>query len=875
MADTTTFFNWPAISWSPPIISNNGKYVAYSIENVPIGSSTMILQRLDSKWKIALPGIREAIFTDDNRQIVYMLSSDSLCLLTLATAERSYIPKVKSFKLFMRGDTEWLAFQLDNKNKELILQNLKTGKQDTYVDVDSYLLSDDGKTMLLQTFADTVIGKPVTLKWVTLSTNKKREIWRGQNVNSICMDNIGTQVAFLTQKEDTEGQTIWSFKEGEDKAVELKMRIPADVQDMKIEAINNFSRDGGSLFVQLRPNPRQKPTQDIVPVNIWSYMDAKLQSQQLHELKLAMPSYLAVISLASPSRIARLQQDNETIAETSRPNLLLLTNRKGERTENYWNKEALGRTDLLTINDAKRVSLPLAKAAISPGGKYIVGCDLTETECDFFAYEISTGITRNITANIPIPVHNEEGDTQLAIKTRGLALAAWLTEDRGILIYDNYDIWLVDPSGKKSPINLTQGYRSKLQFRLASEDILLGRAIQPSVPLLLQAFDKKTKKSGFYQLELSAPAKPVLLYMGDYLFKKFLTLTAQSFYIKARDANVYLVSRERVDESPNIFYTTNFKSFSPVSNVYPEKEINWISSELVSFTTVDGIQTQGVLYKPEDFDSTKMYPVIIHYYDKKSDELNKYQQPVVENGGDIDIAWFSSHGYLILLTDIHYKLSETGESAYKAIMAAAEYISRRSYVDKTHMAIQGHSFGGYETNYLITHTGLFAAAVSSSGVSNLISDYGTLWPSNVSKQEYWEMRSGRLGIGITPWENPEIYVKNSPIFYVDRVETPILMVNNKNDKNVAFEQGLEFFTALRRTGKRVWMLQYDNGGHGVRGKEYRDYLFRMSQFFDHYLKGAPAPKWMTRGIPATMRNIDDGLEYDHEIKTPDGGLLIN
>jgi dipeptidyl aminopeptidase/acylaminoacyl peptidase len=513
--------------------------------------------------------------------------------------------------------------------------------------------------------------------------------------------------------------------------------------------------------------------------------------------------------------------------------------------------------------------LSLSNATFSPEGKYVGGYRNDESwGDDLFVYEIATGITRNITARLRIPLL-EENMPEVS-HSKGFQFGGWLAEDTALLIYDNYDIWQVDPTGKKAPVDLTHGRIHHWQFRLATEYYESNvKFIRPG-ELLLRAFNRATKKSGFYKLDLGSPKSPELLFKGDYVFNMLLNNKKPGLPLKARDANVYLLRRERCDQSPNIFSTIDFKSFTPVSDVYPEKNVNWFTAELLHFRSSDGIKTQAVLYKPDNFDEAKKYPLIIHYYEKKSDELNIYHKPAGPNG-ELDIPWFASHGYLVLLTDIHYKIGEPGESIYKSVIGAAQYLSRRRYVDKSHIAIQGHSFGGYETNYLTTHSKLFAAAVSSSGVSNLISAYGNIWPSGASEQEYIETRSFRLAT--TPWQRPDLYVKNSPIFNVGQVVTPILMVHNKMDQNVHFEEGLQFFTALRRAGKRVWMLEYDNGGHGLYRYDYKDYLLRMTQFFDHYLKGSPPPKWMTRGIPAALKGIDDGLELDYEIKTPGPGLL--
>lgn len=178
------------------------------------------------------------------------------------------------------------------------------------------------------------------------------------------------------------------------------------------------------------------------------------------------------------------------------------------------------------------------------------------------------------------------------------------------------------------------------------------------------------------------------------------------------------------------------------------------------------------------------------------------------------------------------------------------------------MGIQGHSRGGWETNFLVTHSKLFAAAMSASGFSDYVCLYNGIRSARLeggSRQGSFESSYQR--IGATLWERPDLYIENSPIFKANEVTTPLLMMANKADDDVPFEQGIEFFTALRRLRKKVWMLQYDGEGHMVlSNKAARDLTVRMKQFFDLYLMGAPAPKWMLTGIPAKMKGVVDGLD---------------
>ncbi|HWK05558.1 MAG TPA: prolyl oligopeptidase family serine peptidase [Puia sp.] len=873
--DTTSFFHWPAIDKSSAAISNDGKYVLYSINNQPAGNNTLMIQALSGNWKIALPGVDGGVFTKDSREVVFFRSNDSLCLLTLGTNDNKYIPQVRSFKLFIQGGEEWMAYQLNNPEKGLTVQNISTGKEQTYENADRYFLSSNGKILVLLNTEQTAEDKKTVVKWIDLITNKSNVIGKGADVKNLVIDANGTQLTFIRQERDgnVTKNTIWYYKVGMDKAVEVEEKLIAGLdQNLEVGGISGFTRDGNRLFINLKEKALPQPKTNAVKVDVWSYTDAKLQSQQLSELG-DHRSYLAVVVLGKPMRLLRIQQENETISVgngSTNDDFAIVTSRLGEAGEYYWSKAALGTTFVVSTVTGERKKLSMLRARLSTEGKYVIGYGPGESMQDIYSYEMATGITRNMTDSLAIPSYTKYWDRPVTLHYRGLLMGPWLADDAATLIYDDYDIWEIDPSCKKAPINLTNGRIRNLRFRVTSES--LKGAIHPNDIVLLQAFNKESKQSGFYQLRLAPSVRAELLYMGDYIFAELPNIQSPLYPLKARNANVYIVNRERVNESPNIFYTTDFKTYYPISNVYPEKNVSWFNSELIDFKTSDGIHTKAILYKPEGFNPQNKYPLIIHYYEKKSDELNKYWAPVIDNGGELDIAWFGSHGYLVLLTDIHYKIGYTGESVYKSVVGAAQYISNFPWVDKSHIGIQGHSFGGYETNYLVTHSSLFAAAVSSSGVSDLTSASGSLGGKSSSTQEYYETRDGRMGT--TPWAGTDIYVKNSPVFYIGNVVTPILLINNKNDGNVPFEQGLEFFTGLRRAGKRVWMLQYDNGGHGIGGDDYKDYIIRSAQFFDHYLKGAPAPKWMTRGIPASEKGLEDGLELDRDIKTPGPGLLI-
>jgi dipeptidyl aminopeptidase/acylaminoacyl peptidase len=279
--------------------------------------------------------------------------------------------------------------------------------------------------------------------------------------------------------------------------------------------------------------------------------------------------------------------------------------------------------------------------------------------------------------------------------------------------------------------------------------------------------------------------------------------------------------------------------------------------------------TAALLY-PDHFDSTRKYPVIFIYYEKDNSSMRFFKA--------YGEGYYPDQGYFTCNPDIYYSIGETGPSAYDAVVSAAEALTARPYIDKAHMGIMGGSFSGYETNYIVTHSHLFAAAISGCGMSDLFSAYGSYEVDSQDKLHSGDTEVGQHRMGVTPWERPDLYIRNSPIFYADKVTTPLLLYHNRGDERVPFFQGIEFFKALRRLGKRAWLLQYDDETHcgcsSNHGGGSDDSPF--DQFFAYYLKGAPAPRWMLEPIPARLKATSSRLfMLDSAGRTPGPGLLMD
>jgi acetyl esterase/lipase len=488
-----------------------------------------------------------------------------------------------------------------------------------------------------------------------------------------------------------------------------------------------------------------------------------------------------------------------------------------------------------------------AEFHFSPRGNYLVWYDIKDR--NYYAYSLLTRKEVCMTDGLmTVHFHNERHDTPSEPGSYGVA--TW-TEDEKVLVNDAYDIWELDPTGRQQPVCITKGvgraHQTRLRYFRTDPE---SRYLKSKEKAMLSAFNEMTKENGFYELNPSGPHK---LAVDKYTF---------SIPIKAKNSEVYLYEKNNFHTSPDLYVTTNkWKTETRLSDINPQmRDYNWGRAELLTWTTFDQKPTQGIVYKPEDFDPAKKYPVIIYYYEKLSDGLFRYIPPVPSRS-TINISFYCSRGYIVFTPDIQYTTGHPGESAYNSIVSGVEKLCENAWIDKENMGIQGQSWGGYQTAYLITRTNRFKAAGAGAPVSNMFSAYGGVrWSTGLSREYQYEQ--GQSRIGATIWEAPELYRENSPVFFADNVETPLLIMHNDKDGAVPWYQGIEFFMALRRLRKPVWMLQYNGEQHNlVERRNSKDLSIRLQQFFDHYLKGTPAPIWMKEGVPAIKKDVDLGLDF--------------
>jgi dipeptidyl aminopeptidase/acylaminoacyl peptidase len=752
----------------------------------------------------------------------------------------------------------------DDNGHTLVLRRLSDKKEVSFGFVKDYTFGKYGRGLL---FSST--GNDSTMKagvyWFDLANEKLQSLYEGKSkykFKGLAVSEDGKQAAFLVDTDTTKAPIhpfkLYHWTNGSAAARQMLITESLAVpQNWLISEHHNphFSKDGSKLFFGTSPKPVVQDTtllpEEIVNVEVWRGDDGYIYPQQNRQLDSEKKrSYLAVLSFADSSVTQLGQRDLPEIetGDEGNANVFLGESDIPYRKLITWESSAYRDYFVFDLKSRKQTSVAekvRGNASLSPKAKYVFWFDDQDTS--WFSYSIASQKKVRLNESLKEKFADEEDDHPDYPSSYGAA--GWTKDDNLFLAYDRYDIWAFDPENRKAPVNLTKvGRQQKIVFRYLRLDAE-QRFIDPEKELLLSAFDETTKASGYYKLSL-LNGKLTKLLMDNYDFRETK---------KAKNSDRLIFTRESFTEFPDIWTSDiNFSQPKKITNANSQmKNYLWGTVEMVNWTSLDNIPLQGLLYKPENFDPKKKYPMIVYFYEKNSDNIHTHYVPAPIRSY-INYSLYTSNGYLVFVPDIVYKTGFPGESAYNCILPGVTSLIAKGFVDEKHIGVQGHSWGGYQSAYLITRTRLFAAAEAGAPVSNMTSAYGGVrWESGLSRMFQYERTQSR--IGGTLWEKPKHYIDNSPIFHADKITTPLLMMHNDADGAVPWYQGIEFYMALRRLNKPVWMLNYNGQGHGLSQRQDKtDFAIRMMQFFDHYLKGKPAPDWMTKGVPATEKGIVKG-----------------
>lgn len=905
-------------------ISNNGNWVNYEI-NPQQGDGWMYFFNAKNNTLDSIARGFAAKFSPENDFIAFQIKptyaktrqakkdkkkkdqmpKNGLGIKNLKNGKIKLIEKVKSFKV-TEEDQNWMAYLKEKitpkktekkkdttekktpkkspktpkeKGTELIILNPISGKEQSFKDVVEYQISKNGSLIgFVQAVTDTAKLDHYTVTLFNTKTEQTHTIFNEiGSVKKLSLNNDGAKIAFIFSSDTSKVKVYDLFLSMGDAAKSIvSIETEGMISDWSVSENGNlsFSENGNRLFFGTALKPVEEPKDTLLAdekysLDIWSYQDPLLQPQQKVQLKTELKrTYHAVyhINESKMVQLANLEMPNVRFLEKKDGNLALGSSSLKYRKETSWDSNRYGDYYLVDVKTGK-FTLIKEKApstvVLSPSGKYMMFWCI---KCKSWYVKPTTGGDAiNLTKALNLPFHNELHDSPSEPRAHGIV--GWIEGERYVLINDRYDIWKFDVTGVDKPVNMTNGYgrENNIRFRYFSLEPVAGgggrfsfgsrdvKEIGSKDLMHLNAFNYYTKQSGIYTIKANQAKNPVKIDMGDYVYSGFK---------KAKNADKAIWQRSTFKQYPEI-QISDLKLKNPykISVTNPQqKDFNWGTVELVEWRSFDRQMLQGLMYKPENFDPNKKYPMIAYFYERSTDGIHRYMAPA-PSASTINKTYAVSNEYIIFVPDIPYKIGYPGHSAYNAVVSGTyAMLNQFDFIDPDRLGLDGQSWGGYQIAYLITETDLFTCAFSGAPVVNMTSAYGGIrWASGKNRAFQYEKTQSR--IGGTLWEKPIQYIENSPLFFVPKINTPVMIMHNDADGAVPWYQGIEFINALRRLNKPAWMVSYNDEAHNLRKRPNRkDLSVRKMQFFDHYLKNAPMPYWMKYGISQKEKGKKDGYE---------------
>jgi len=850
--DTT--FTFSRVIKAEPDIS--GKYVVFS-RGLSYDSTRTLKRKKTAKDK--MPADSLCIF--DTR---------SFELTTIANITEFTVPsKYGGFIIYTKKSENIKSDTIEKaKSKKevcdatsIIIRNLQSGIEDTIKNAKDYVLAEESPYLAYSQCSGDSLPKFSVFKMDINNKYTQSILTNMQEITQLAYEKKGKHIAFLGLNEKSlavqKPYDLYLSSMDENLANNISKPDSTYKPDGWVNSNDGkitFSESGNRLFFGIAPLRLEADTtkldDEIVNVEIWHHDSPRLYTQMASTLEKDKKKSYAVlydISRQSFDRLETPEADKSILSAKGDGRYILLLNTLPYQKAVTWTGEL--QSDFVLFDTESRISTLISAGeygspSFSPAGKYIYWFSAPDSIWKTFNVQNSSisvlglwSVTR---------FHNEENDVPQFSDPYGLA--GWLKDDEAAIVYDRYDMWKLYPGDPFKYMALTNGRESGNVHRWIDTNTD-QEFIDTNEPLLIHRYNEKTKAESYFHLNLLSGETDNLI-AGDFALTKNV--------LKARKSNHFVFNKQDFSVFPDLLLTDQrFTEIKKISQANPQQsEYGWGSCQPFNWTNYSGKENEGMLFFPPDFNPENKYPLIVNFYERSSHELHKHRSPEAHRS-TINYTYYTNLGYVIFNPDIKYTKGQPGEDCYIAVNSGVDVLLKKGYIDSTRMGLQGHSWGGYQIAYLLTKTDRFKCAEAGAPVVNMVSAYGGIrWESGMSRMFQYEKQQSR--IGQTLWENPTQYHFNSPIYQMEKVTTPVLILHNDHDGAVPWEQGIEYFMALRRLGKKAWLLNYNGEPHWpVKWQNKLDFNIRMEQYFNYFLMDGPEPLWMKEGNNPMEKGILD------------------
>ena len=888
---------------SPGSLSRDGKWFGY-ILSPNEGDDELIIRATTSGDEMRFPvgeyGGRFA-FTADNRWLIYSVAPsreakrlrqaaqparNAVAVLDLATRKRVEIDGVQSYTLDgeRSGTLVLEPFSAPGNDtsksrgtgRDLILYDLVAATKRTLPNVREFAFDATGRWLAWTVDASDQVGNGLHVRDLEMGADRvldeDRAVYRGLKWGDHSSDDLAALKGVPdTSRADTLYSLLWytGISRGAPRGHRFDPRhdtsVPAGMTIATTRPLR-WSEDRDAIFLGIRPvrqrsvgNATKSEPQEKVDLVLWHWNEPRVQSQQQREkARDDAYTYLAVYHLRNERFVRLADNALREVEVAARDNWALGWDARAYATDNW----LTGRhhVDLYAVDTrtgARRLlvkrylliyGLPgrTKRYFLSPDGVHV----LTWAEGAYTVHDLANGSGHPLVSKdgpsfgqLPYDYSPHKAEIQPA---------AWSKDGAVVILSDGWDLWAVPIRGG-APVNLTvDGRRNGIRYAyiaselMGSDPVVDPATIDLSAPWYVWAVAEWGRETGYVRINGRTPGATRVLWDEASL----------SWATKARDADVVAFRRGTAIEFPD-YYPTDLAFSTPhriTEANLQQRQVLWPSGAmLVDYKGPSGERLQASLLLPARYQKGKRYPAITLIYERESFRRNYYAAPTEWGGGGgegtgVDATLYASRGYVIIYPDIDYRKDRPGTSALHCVLAAARAAVAAGVVDSTRVGLAGHSWGGYESAFIATQTSFFTAVLAAAPITNMISEYGGIyWASGAALSAATESDQHRLTRPY--WQDPESYIRESSVFHVDKVTAPILIVHNDRDDAIDWRQGIEFYNVMRRAKKQIVLLQYVGQGHSTGGANGKDLSRRAREFFDHFLMGAPAPRWWTHGVP--------------------------
>lgn len=878
-----------------PSISSEGNWVSYAYRPNG-GDDTLYIKSLTTDKVYEIQYGSRPSFSEDSKWVAYMIGlakkeveklrkekkpvTSKAELLNLTSGEKYTVENASSFSF--SKDSKFCAIKKVKSDKEakhsgtdLLIRNLETGLVLNIGNVSDFKFNKPG-TMLAYTI-DASEKKGNGIYVIELGSGVQKPLDTGElDYAGIAWDKEGTALAVLrgtkkkefTQKDNnilafvglSKGHPAKiEYNPGDDPDFPKNMVISEKVLPERRRGIRAettermallWSEDNSRIFCGIKEQEKEleKSKEPVANVDVWHWKDERIQSVQMRRAEDDSNFTYRSVLILNDQRFIRLTNDKmRTITITKNGKWGV-----GRDDKPYLSDLETMQADYYLVNTASGERKPIEKGirrpmGVSPHSNHF----LYLNDRQLWVYDVEEGKTKNISERAPVSFVNEEDDHPWEKPAYGVA--GWAKDGKAVVVNHKFDLWSLPLDGG-NPENMTggMGEREQIRFRYINLDPE-EKFIDTSKPMLLSAYGEWTKKSGYYSLKIGNQPEKLI-----YEDKNIGTPT------KAKKADKILYTKETFVDFPDYFVSSaDFRSPVRVTDANPhQKEYAWGSRILIDYKNSNGVKLEATLTLPAGYESGKKYPMVVYIYEKMSQRHHQYSMPTYDDRPHMST--YASDGYLVLMPDIVYTIGRPGDSALDCTLSAVKKVIELGYADPEHIGLQGHSWGGYESAFLVTQTDKFACVVAGAAPSCIATEYNQIFKgSGNNNNSYYERSQGRMGTD--PWKDEELYFSQSPIRQATKITTPFLLLHGIEDGSVDWIESLEYYNAARRLGKKIIFLSYPGEPHHLSKEEnQKDFQIRMKQFFDHYLKGTQMPGWMENGIPylKKKRKLDaSGVKY--------------